>query len=827
MPQCLSNFCPTSGLPDAYLFAALVESWPEMVDLLSKPVSIAILIAGMLGLIVGWLVRGRETVPVAEPVSLTGLEELHWRHEKLVLTERQQVEKQARLDEFADSAGHYDTPEAMNAALRLFVLAERVREARQKTGTDFSRMQAVGSRLGTIALADGRESEAVKASVRMAALRSATLEEAREALRGISDRILHLEGDAAAGRLDLADADDVLRRKLREIKGSILSLPQGWATSGDETDRQIRELLAMVSMPEVEAVRDVLLIDGAMTLSLSGSGGIDLVGAVTETMVALEKCKLKESVAPFAESFVESDSGLVVELETEPVTDFESELVAESNSESGFESDSELVADFESESVVESDSELVADFESELVAESGFESDSELVADFESESDTELVAELETELVVELETELVAELETELVAESGFESDSDLVADFESESDTELVAELVVELETELVAELDTELVAELDTELVAELDTELVAESGFESDSELVADFESESDTELVVELDTELVTESGFESDSEFVADFESESNSELVAELVAESETELVGESGLESDSGLVVELGSGLVAEPDSEPVSIAGGKVNGFSETGKKPPGPALTKIPFIGNTFLEAVVGLPAPGLMQPDTGFRDPGDFTRAPVRIGEDFLDLTTPAPEATLPGAEEPTADVPEENRSLILFCSNNVELWGHDVYRGAHCRARAIKDFPAWAQWISIRRLETRERVFAPVHTASLCNGQTSNPIGFNGTNELFYGARHLGIFSESCPNEVETRFTYGGWGFGHRANEIAPEVEQLQAAGWEGREIPADTVFEIVIHEQLPRLGKLDRLLEPACAELKR
>ena len=446
-----------------------------------------------------------------------------------------------------------------------------------------------------------------------------------------------------------------------------------------------------------------------------------------------------------------------------------------------------------------------------------------MVADFESESDTELVAELETELVVELETELVAELETELVAEletelvaeSGFESDSDLVADFESESDTELVAELVVELETELVAELDTE--------LVAELDTELVAESGFESDSELVADFESESDTELVAESDTELeielVAESGFESDSELVADFESESNSELVAE----SNSELVAES----DTELVVELGSGLVAEPDSELVSIAGGKVNGFSETGKKPPGPALTKIPFIGNTFLEAVVGLPAPGLMQPDTGFRDPGDFTRAPVRIGEDFLDLTTPAPEATLPGAEEPTADVPEENRSLILFCSNNVELWGHDVYRGAHCRARAIKDFPAWAQWISIRRLETRERVFAPVHTASLCNGQTSNPIGFNGTNELFYGARHLGIFSESCPNEVETRFTYGGWGFGHRANEIAPEVEQLQAAGWEGREIPADTVFEIVIHEQLPRLGKLDRLLEPACAELKR
>ena len=101
----------------------------------------------------------------------------------------------------------------------------------------------------------------------------------------------------------------------------------------------------------------------------------------------------------------------------------------------------------------------------------------------------------------------------------------------------------------------------------------------------------------------------------------------------------------------------------------------------------------------------------------------------------------------------------------------------------------------------------------------MRSASLRSGQSSDPIGFNGSNELFYGARHLGLFSESCPNEVETRFTYGGWGFGHRAHEIAPEVEQLQAAGWEGREIPADTVFEIVIHEELPALGKQDRILE--------
>jgi hypothetical protein len=560
MPLCPSTICPPSGSLDAYLLAAVVESWPEMVDLLSKPVSIAILIAGMLGLIVGWMVRGREVTPAPEPIAVTGLEELRWRHEKLVLTERQQVEKQNRLDEFASSAAGHTAPDKMIAALRLFVLAERVREARQKTGTDLSRMLAVRERLDTVTVADGRELEAVKASARMAGLRAATLEEAREALRGIGERILHLEGEAAAGRLDLTDSEDGVRRELREIKGEILSLPQGWATSGDETDRQMRELLAMVRAPEIEAVRDVLLIDGAMTLSLSGAGGIDLSGAVSEVMAALEKCKPQVTVA-----------------------------------------------------------------------------------------------------------------------------------------------------------------------------------------------------------------------------------------------------------------------------DEPPVAPE--KVNGIPGLVKKPLGSALTEIPFIGNPFLESAPEAPAPILMQPDAAFRDPGDFAKMPVRIGKGFHDLTIPAPvtadEKAGPATEEAPAELPEENRSLVLFCSNNVELWGRDIYRGAHCRARAIKDFPAWAQWISIRRLDTRERVFAPVRTASLFNGQTSDPVGFNGTNELFYGARHLGIFSESCPNEVETRFTYGGWGFGHRANEITPEVEQLQAAGWEGREIPADTVFEIVIHEELPALGQLDRLLEPACSKVKR
>ena len=234
----------------------------------------------------------------------------------------------------------------------------------------------------------------------------------------------------------------------------------------------------------------------------------------------------------------------------------------------------------------------------------------------------------------------------------------------------------------------------------------------------------------------------------------------------------------------------------------------------------------------------------------EPDQGFRDPAEFAILKPRPSKGFHDLTggkgvvggpslgngngngngnvgeislAPLPsieaQEMVEGGDAVETEDDESDRSLVLFCSNDVELWGKTVYRGARCRARAIAEFPEWAHWVAIRRLDTGERVFAPLRSPSLRSGQSSDPYGFNGSNELFYGARHLGLFSESCPNEVETRFTYGGWGFGHRAHEIAPEVEKLQAAGWEGREIPADTVFEIVIHEELPSLGDGDRVID--------
>jgi hypothetical protein len=517
--------------------AAFFDSWPEMLELLSRPASIAIFSAGVVGLFFGWLMRGGDSGRSRKeaPVPEEGLAELRWRHEKLVLTERQLMEKQSRLAEFSEAYDDYASEQERLVGLRFFSLAERMRETRQRSGTDYSRLTTLRGRLEEIASKNAPGTDSVHAALDITKSRLAVLETVREPLRDISDRILDIEESFRSGKFRLAEKGRELRKELMEIKGRVVALPQGWSSSGDEANRRLREILAGVSGAEVDALREILLVDGSITASLAGEDGGELVGAITDAMADLESSR-----------------------KTAPVSS---------------------------------------------------------------------------------------------------------------------------------------------------------------------------------------------------------------------------------------------------------VTLATGP-------GANVIGPLGTHF-FTGNPFTADVSEATPELRLKPDTAFRAPSDFETPPERNGGGFHDLTSQSAPTSGASCEE---EVDEENRSLVIFCSNDVELWGKNVYRGAYCRARAIKDFPDWAEWISVRRLDTKERVFAPVRTASLFNGQTSDPVGFNGTNELFYGARHLGIFSESCPNDVETRFTYGGWGFGHRAGEMTADAEQLQAAGWEGREIPADTVFEIAIHAELPKLESQDRIL---------
>lgn len=575
MPTCpIHTFLPSGatpgGMPEVLAASGLPVTLPEVMELLSQHPLIAIAAAAVFGLLVGWLTRPRTAKGCeATRPEPEGLEELRWRHEKLVLTERQQVEKQARLDAFV--AGLDPSANGPESSLRfqIFLVSERMREARQKVGSDLSRMRATRERLGLILPAVERGRESVEACRGMAEAQAARLEEARELLRELADEARAIEESALVPGPLAADPAAV-RRDFMALKGRILTLPQGWATSSEETDRRIRELLATVDHPALGPVREILLVDGALTASLAGASTLDLIGAVSAVITALDRpASAKETQAP--------------------------------------------------------------------------------------------------------------------------------------------------------------------------------------------------------------------------------DTTTKEAPAAEARPESASAPAS-------------------AIPAGPPESL-------FTS-----PAPAENPLD----------LGFPEPN--QPDPAFRCPSEFTPLSARLSKGFRDLTQGngngngkglAHNAGIAAAVEETATLAtssleegeDPDRTLVLFCSNNVELWGQTVYRGARCRARAISEFPAWARWISIRRLDTSERVFAPIRTASLRAAQVSDPFGFNGTNELFYGARHLGLFSETCPNEVETRFTYGGWGFGHRAHEIAPEVEQLQAAGWEGREIPADTVFEIVIHEELPSLGQRDRILE--------
>ncbi|MEC5127273.1 hypothetical protein VSU19_10970 [Verrucomicrobiales bacterium BCK34] len=222
---------------------------------------------------------------------------------------------------------------------------------------------------------------------------------------------------------------------------------------------------------------------------------------------------------------------------------------------------------------------------------------------------------------------------------------------------------------------------------------------------------------------------------------------------------------------------------------------------------------------------------------LSPDEGFRAPDEVEEFDFATPDDtapiqkplkktarvsgFTDLTKEKAEVAPPVEAEEEQDVEaetEEPEVLVLFRSNDVGIWGKTIYRGTNHRARSLESIPDWNGWISMERLDTGERVFVRLDGDDLDDLDRSTSIGFNASNELFYGARHLGVFSEACPNEVETRFTYGGWGFGHRVSPGGNSAESLQAVGWEGKEIPSDTIFEICLHRELPEQRPQDRVL---------
>lgn len=140
--------------------------------------------------------------------------------------------------------------------------------------------------------------------------------------------------------------------------------------------------------------------------------------------------------------------------------------------------------------------------------------------------------------------------------------------------------------------------------------------------------------------------------------------------------------------------------------------------------------------------------------------------------------------------------------------VVFCGSDPERWGKPVPQahGEVGRSLAASDVRTDINYVRVRRLDTRESVVTEVTKSHLFAPGSHNSSGWNGLCEAYFGARHLGIYAQHLPTEVETKLGFGGWGFGHQDDQVSD-----QAFAWAGRIIPA-TVFEISVGRVGPAAG---------------
>ena len=132
--------------------------------------------------------------------------------------------------------------------------------------------------------------------------------------------------------------------------------------------------------------------------------------------------------------------------------------------------------------------------------------------------------------------------------------------------------------------------------------------------------------------------------------------------------------------------------------------------------------------------------------------------------------------------------------------VIFCGSNPEGWGRsdiDEIEGV-ATSLSCDAIRSDIDYVRIRRTDTKESVVLPMTKGQLFSNGDQNENGFNGSAEVFFGGRHIGAFAQDLPQEVETKFGQGGWGFGHRYDH-----NDRQEWGWAGRVIEP-TTFEISV-----------------------
>ena len=127
--------------------------------------------------------------------------------------------------------------------------------------------------------------------------------------------------------------------------------------------------------------------------------------------------------------------------------------------------------------------------------------------------------------------------------------------------------------------------------------------------------------------------------------------------------------------------------------------------------------------------------------------------------------------------------------------VIFKGSNPDGWGtgHHGIEGVETSisSDAIRSD---INFLRIRRGDTQESVVVPITKGQIFSNGDPATSGWNGAAEVFFGGRHVGAFAQHLPQEAETKFSQGGWGFGHRYDH-----NDRQEWAWAGRVIQPTTM----------------------------
>ena len=178
-----------------------------------------------------------------------------------------------------------------------------------------------------------------------------------------------------------------------------------------------------------------------------------------------------------------------------------------------------------------------------------------------------------------------------------------------------------------------------------------------------------------------------------------------------------------------------------------------------------------------------------------------DPKSST-SPSETGSPFPPLTDKkAPLPPLQNIAPATApSKPLAPGEQLIFRGSDPSLWGKQTGGDFVDHANIDKS----TKFLRLRRSDTGQSIIVHVAKKQVTNASPDNSLlGWNGKGEAHGGVAHLGIYDHSLPQEVETLFGVGGWGFGHHTDDRSG-----QGYSWAGISIPR-TEFEISTLAKLP------------------